>query len=123
MILESLPLQDPESDIIDGHQSDEIHCDEKVLIEDKIEMIKFNNSEHSAHSNSVSRESNIMRWGLRLSRLTAGYLPGDLAGIVRRAAGQIIRNYDDFRIQCIYRNLQVYYCKYFNHYFKNLDKI
>lgn len=98
LILESLPLQDPESDIIDTHISDQILCDEKFLHEDEIEMKMFSNSEQSTDSILLSREDNIIRWGLRLSRLTAGYLPGDLAGIVRRAAGQIVRNYDDFRI-------------------------
>jgi hypothetical protein len=98
LILESLPLQDPESDIIDTLISDDILCDEKLLHKDEIEMKMFNNSEHSVDSNLLSREDNIIQWSLRLSRLTAGYLPGDLAGIVRRAAGQIVRNYDDFRM-------------------------
>ena len=98
LILESLPLQDPESDIIDSHKNDEILHDERVLNESEIEMKMLNNSEHSTTNKLLSRENNIIRWGLRLSRLTAGYLPGDLAGIVRRAAGDGIRNYDDFRI-------------------------
>jgi hypothetical protein len=91
LILESLPLQDPESDVIDTHISDKKDYDVKLLHEDEIEMKMFNNAEQITNSN-------IIRWGLRLSRLTAGYLPGDLAGIVRRAAGQIVRNYDDFRM-------------------------
>ena len=98
LILESLPLRDPESDIIDTHMSDEISCNEKLLHKDEIEMKMFYDSMQSTNRNLLSRENNIIRWGLRLSRLTAGYLPGDLAGIVRRAAGQIVRNYDDFHM-------------------------
>ena len=94
LILESLPRQDPESESIDQKQSELIHNENKPIIQgNEIEMktkIKTNScdiSEHCTDSGLLSYGDNIIRWSLLLSRLTAGYLPGDLAGMVRRAAG------------------------------------
>lgn len=92
LILESLPRQDPESDSIDQKRNELIHDEHESMIqgnerEMKTEMNLSDCSEQCTDSGLLSYEDNIIRWSLLLSRLTAGYLPGDLAGIVRRAAG------------------------------------
>ena len=95
LILESSPRQDPESDSIDQKQSELIHNENESIVQgNEIKMNSSDCSKRCTDSGLLSYEDNIIRWSLLLSRLTAGYLPGDLAGIVRRAAGYNTWNND-----------------------------
>ena len=77
------------SDIRNQNQNQNQHsnCNEEIALKKKNTDTYTSHLKDGAYVCDSTDSTNTSLWVVRLSNLTAGYLPGDLSSVVRRAVG------------------------------------